>query len=811
MSRHIIVDGRVFATEAADRGMGRYVMHLLALLGALGHRVTLIVPPATALAGTWPAGTESRSLALEDDPILGTARLNRFLERAKASAYVDATPFLAPQRYDVHVCPALAVLYDLIPMRYPRDYFDSFGPGALDPYINGLARVRKADHVIAISEYVKRHALRYLGVSRNRCTVIVPDVGPVYRQSAREGIGIPDGNGSIVCIQGAHRSKNFPAAIRFLEDLSQAANCDVDVIVPTAAQRGLVDNVRRGDFPRVRVANSITEERKLSLQRNARAIAHLSLDEGYGIPLAEALCLHRPIVCIDSAINRELIAGCDDPQAAGILLLAEPGLDSHADLRAAVRFVGAGSRPGQTQVRQPLIEALLARQAQAANGVVHALADADARFDEWRKSAGLAIVAPTEIGSCGVSDYCHALTRGGSPRHVLLLGTAPRELQTQRQLRLLPVSLIESVRACGFGVLLNLAVSDSLARGFDAIAEGSSPKDVLVVHDAGSYLPGLLMQAAASGDRRQLFERYLVGEPDDVRALSTRWLNAPYLEPQASAALFLELDQQYRSSWLRAFRGRVVSHHSAFADRAAGNAEGILALLSRQSEILRRARYAAMPIDDRAHPALARLADKMRWALGVEREDMLVCCAGSVVHGKHLDVVARVVARLDARPRTGAITLLLAGRVLDEALYAALREQFSACGESRRLVQVVERDETRYDALLMASDVIVAFREQRRIQMSHSYVRALSLGRPIVTNGGAGFDDLDAAVVCRDDHLDADLERHLTALSGAASVRLSLAASSQARYRIRHTLDAFFADVANDQSDADAAAAFQSH
>ncbi len=805
MSVHVVVDGRVFDTEAADRGMGRYVLHLVELLVASQTAVTVLLPNI-AVQRRWPRHARAEYVNFEDDPTAGTVTLNRALERLGATLYVDATPFLAPQRYDVYACPVLAVLYDLIPMRYPRDYFASFGPGALDPYINGLARVKKADHVIAISQHVKGLALRYLGVARDRCSVIEPSVAEAYRRYPPPERAAVAADAPMLCIQGAHRSKNFPRAIGFLERLAEAAGCAIDVVVPTLTQRRLVEEARDPGAASLRVAHSIPEERKFALQANARAIAHLSLEEGYGIPLAEALYLYRPIVCLDIAVNRELTGDPDEALAAGVLLLANPTLASDDDLRDAASFVRDGPVADFVAARRKVIERLLARHDAAGRELASAIDAAHARFAARSGHKSLAIAAPTEIGSCGVSDYCHALMRSPEPRFVLLLGAAPRAMQVLPQLRLVPIALADEVRKRSRGVLLNLAVSDSLARGFDAIAEGSTVDDVLIVHDAGSYAPGLLMQANAHGDARLLWSRYLADEAESVKALSRRWLVAPGADAHA---LFLELDRQYRSVWLQRFQGELVSHHSAFAAPPGSAGRDILALLSAQSEILARARYSPMPIDARATPAIGRIGSAMRWALGLDRGDLLVCCAGSVVRGKHLDAVARVVARLGAEANGGhAITLLLAGRVLEPSLHAELRAMFDGRGVGAHLVQIVEDDEVRYDALLSASDVVVAFREQRRIQMSHSYVRALALGRPIITNTGAGFDDADAAALCRDDRLEDDLARHLGTLWHRRAARIDAANASQVRYRRRHTLEAFFAHVANLH---DAAVAVEAH
>ena len=87
----------------------------------------------------FPPQLISDMLALEK-PLVGAVYLG-------ATAYLDATPFLAPLRYDLSACAVIAVLYDLIPMRYPRDYFPTFAPGALEIWKNGSVRAATSSPV----------------------------------------------------------------------------------------------------------------------------------------------------------------------------------------------------------------------------------------------------------------------------------------------------------------------------------------------------------------------------------------------------------------------------------------------------------------------------------------------------------------------------------------------------------------------------------------------------------------------------------------------------------------------------------------
>jgi len=797
-AERLVVDGRVFGTEASERGMGRYVEHLITAFAAAGYQVVVLVLAAgDLLPARLPPSARIREIQTDDDPLRFTALLNRLLVEERADAYLDGTPFLPPVRYDIFACPVIAVIYDLIPMRYPGDYFGAAREG-LHAYINGMARVKKADALIAISQLAKRHALTYLGVPGARAHVVQPPVAPEYILRAERPVRA-NADAPLVCIQGAHRSKSFPRAIPFLERLARRSGRAIDVIVPTISQSIAVEGARSDAGAPLRISASLAEQDKQLLQARSLAALHLSLEEGYGIPLIEALFLHKPIVCLGTEINRELL-GLAGPEcaSAGVLMLDDLSLQAKETVERTALFVASAAHDQNfIERRAPLLRRLIELQIRAPSAAAAVLETAKRGFADWHAKLGVSIASPTEFARCGVSDYSLSLMRGTTQtRYVFLLGPAPQELELLTQTRLLPLDLLPLARPHLSGVLFHLAVSESLLRGFDAIATQSAEEDALIVHDAGSYLPGILMHAASTGDYRPVFARYLKGEESDLRMLSMSWLNAPTTHAALSEQIFLELDRNYRSAWLRAFRGRMVSHHPVF-DCPPGNdgPEAGLTLLHPESEIRRRTRYLPMPIDARSNPAVFRFGQKIRWALGLSTHDVLLTCAGSIVCGKYLEQLARVVCRVSCPPASsgaGRLVLLLAGRVLEPDVMSSVRSAFESAGLLDRLLQFFESDESRFDSMLAASDVVVAFREQRRIQMSHSLVRALALGRPVITNEKSGFSSNAGVVVCRDDALESDLQCQVERLARSASARKEQSREAYRRYQNVHTVPAFF-------------------
>ena len=205
----ILVDGRVFSTVAHDRGMGLYVRHILSLLAGSGHKVSVLLFRNCHLGRDDTVFSRYSIHFVDRDPNISqddavarsrgchqfTALLSELIDTDGYDIYVDATPFLGPERLDLFTCPVIAICYDLIPLRYPDFYLRTEPQRAA--YYNGLARLYKADSVVCISQTTCDEAARYLSV---------PESPPVSHLS-RFGSSLPGGlqNRSASCNRSAIR------------------------------------------------------------------------------------------------------------------------------------------------------------------------------------------------------------------------------------------------------------------------------------------------------------------------------------------------------------------------------------------------------------------------------------------------------------------------------------------------------------------------------------------------------------------------------------------------------------------------------
>jgi glycosyltransferase involved in cell wall biosynthesis len=228
-----------------------------------------------------------------------------------------------------------AVFYDLIPLR--RSGYESMS-SAHAAYARALGG---ADLLLAISEYTARDLDDWWAAEdpdrarRPRVeTVLLPEeiIGTprVISPKAPTGKTV-----RFVAVGTVEPRKNQLGAMRaFCSLVERRPDLDLRFDVVGGVHPAVADEARAlvASHPGLRLHGYQPDDQVLALVRAAHATVFVSLDEGYGLPIAESLWLGRPCLCSDHGSMAEIAAGggCLTVTAADPLAI-ERGFEQLAD------------------------------------------------------------------------------------------------------------------------------------------------------------------------------------------------------------------------------------------------------------------------------------------------------------------------------------------------------------------------------------------------------------------------------------------------------------------------------------------------
>jgi glycosyltransferase involved in cell wall biosynthesis len=751
--KRVLVDGRVFSTSAYDRGMGRYVMHLLDLLAACDCDITVLLfrncylnpdHPVVGRYATRFANYDPEQYIQDDAQRSSithefTAYLSGLIEVEGFDVYIDSTPFLGPMRLDIFSCAVVAVCYDFIPLKHPEYYLSADGVRRV--YYNGLARLSKADHVLCISETVCGEALRYLGIGSDRLAVITPTLEESYL-NFKVMRRVRTDDKYLFNIQGSHKSKNPAGAMAIYAQILDSGWMRVRVNAPTSDQMGYLRDAF--DVGRaIELTHSISEEEKFELQAGATLIAHLSFEEGFGIPLLEGLFLGRKILALDTPINREFFDKAPEGLDSAVFLLSPE--NSTLDVEALRRFVDAPANPA---FFESIREAYRQHWAMSPKIMADTLDRAVSHYDRWGAELQAKIFSSIPGTACGVADYSVAYTRSADGNVMFFFSEGePENITYLPNLRLgtyLDFDRFTRSKFAAVPGLFNFAFSSALHPGIELMRTSAKPGDVLLIHER-RYFDGLRMMQVVTNRTNDLLLDFALPETPEHRTQLARncvfhpLFNARNAHPEVASPI--------ASAWLRELPVRAVSHlppavlkemHRQ-AELEPGSVVNDLEALEQEFD------FVPLGIDDRRHPSIARAAQRLRRLRLVQPDDIVVGHCGLILNDlKRLwDVVSGFLAYAEKRqretPDQRRLFFFLVGKVIDQDLFASIRAAFARAGLADRLVHSNPAEEADFDAEIAACDAVACFRIQTRGQLSHVFVRALSLGTPVLVNQRSGY------------------------------------------------------------------------
>lgn len=308
----VVFDARVLGDPAlAERGIGRYASSLLAALSTAGRDVVALREPRRP-----PAPARFSEL-------LEHALLGRDARRSGASVLHSPSIDLATTRPRL---PYVVTLHDLVPLKHPERYLRTGLKHRLR-----YAAVRAATRVIVPTASVASDAERLLGIGPDRIDVIAEAPAAAFRPR-------PDAHALLARLRLPDRyllwvgGLDPPDPRKGLEALVAAA---AGAGAPPLVLAGRIGPEAAGliGSPGIVPVGRVTDDELAALYSRADALVFPSEEEGFGLPVVEALACGTAVAAYAIDALRE-----QHHNRRGVALV-EPG-DAGALLAAAQTVAG---------------------------------------------------------------------------------------------------------------------------------------------------------------------------------------------------------------------------------------------------------------------------------------------------------------------------------------------------------------------------------------------------------------------------------------------------------------------------------------
>ena len=318
----VLVDGRVIShPTAGGRGVGRYTIGLVRAMHESGAMVTVM-----------NASEVDEQKWLDAIPTLRVAPFepSTVREASPDTWFMCTQMMLHPIPLDVvprMITEAglrvVGILHDVIPYRYPEQYLCD--PSALRQSQLRAVLVRTFDAMVANSTFSADTGSPVLDFNRSQIHVVGAAVEPQFCEGLVSESrllrlidkGVDVARGLVVAVTGGDDRKNTPRLIRAWGSLAGELRKSYQLVIACAAVpvvqarwREVADSIGLTEHDVV-FTDTVTDDEMVALYQTARLSVMPSLEEGFGLPVAEAVACGCITICSNNSSLPEVI-DCDE-------------------------------------------------------------------------------------------------------------------------------------------------------------------------------------------------------------------------------------------------------------------------------------------------------------------------------------------------------------------------------------------------------------------------------------------------------------------------------------------------------------------
>lgn len=212
----------------------------------------------------------------------------------------------------IHPCVKIVWIHDMMTKIYPQNYSRK----DMEFHQVLFSNIKYADLVITVSETTKQDVVRFCNISPNKIKVIYLGIDECYRndtKSEHKGERIDYTKKYVFYIGDMRKNKNLLNAVKGYERYLTSSGDECYFYIAGNKRYEYAHILRyvkeKHLDEKVLFLGYVTDEEKMQLYRRAFALLFVSLYEGFGIPIIEAMASRTPVITSNASSMKELAEG----------------------------------------------------------------------------------------------------------------------------------------------------------------------------------------------------------------------------------------------------------------------------------------------------------------------------------------------------------------------------------------------------------------------------------------------------------------------------------------------------------------------